>query len=837
MPTARLRSALSRIPLGRALISLGLLLVAINIGSAIWDVRKAYERNERRVLRDFSNMTRLIAEQTATSLEAIDLILRAVRTKGASEVMPQVRDELARIPHIASVLVLDAQGQVLSRASDAPAYDADLAAPAYFAVHRDTTTDVLHLSEPYRVAPGGQWRVVVSRRLERGGVFHGVVAAAIELEAFDRLYRTIDLGEGGFVTLLSNKGTLITRVPEAPNARGRKFPGGRIMQGVERDGRFEGWTESPISGERVLLATSEVRGFPLLVASGSTEAAVLAPWKEEAWLVFDRTLLTSAAMLALIGLAAWGLARRERALARSWRRYRAMIEYSSDALILSRPTLGGILYASPAIERVLGYTMEDLQGREVMDYIHPEARERALRLRAELLRSPGKVSVEEVQVRHKDGSYRWIELTRSNLLDEPSVRAVVFNFRDITERKHAEAESARLETRLRQAEKLEAVGRLAGGIAHDFNNILGGILGYAEMLAEKAPPGTPLKRYAENVLTGANRASGLVAQILSYSRSQRGKRAPVDLGRVVAETLELVRGSLAAGIELEAELPQDPLYVVGDATQLHQVTMNLCTNACHAMGEHGKLRVRLQRAQVEAARTLTHTTLHAGDYARLTVEDTGSGMDEATLARIFEPFFTTKEVGKGTGLGLALVYGIVTDSAGAIEVTSAPGRGSSFSIYLPRVESPAASEDAAAGPIARGNGERVLVVDDEEALVAVTSEVLKHIGYEPVACSDGAAALAAFDAGRIDAVIADELMPGITGTQLARALRRRRPDLPIVLVSGYTGPMLSERALAAGVTEILKKPVQSREIAAALARVLRKKGSEQISGNSDKAAA
>ena len=570
------------------------------------------------------------------------------------------------------------------------------------------------------------------------------------------------------------------------------------------------------------MSTSAVRGFPLLVASGSDEQAVFAPWRDEAWMVFDRTLLTSAAMLGLIALAAWGLARRERALARSWRRYQAMIEHSSDALILSRPTQGGILYASPAIERMFGYTMDELRGTEVMDLIHPEQRENALKLRAELMRQPGKVSVDDVRVRHKDGSYRWIELTRKNLLHEPSVRSVVFNFRDITERKQAEAEQQRLETRLRQAEKLEAVGRLAGGIAHDFNNILGGILGYAEMLAEKAPAGSPLKRYADNVLTGATRASGLVAQILSYSRSQRGKRAAVDLGRVVAETLELVRGSLPPGIRLESEFSSSEIYVVGDATQLHQVTMNLCTNACHAMGDQGTLRIKLESEEVKAERPLAHSVLHTGTYARLTVEDTGSGMDEATLARIFEPFFTTKEVGKGTGLGLALVYGIVTDSGGAIDVASTPGRGSKFAIYLPRVEAPAAAEDPAAAPVARGQGERVLVVDDEEALVAVTSEVLKHFGYEPVGCSDGDAALAAFEAGHIDAVIADEVMPGISGTQLARALRRRRADLPIVLVSGYTGPMLSERALAAGVTEILKKPVQSRDIAAALARVLRR---------------
>jgi PAS domain S-box-containing protein len=827
------RAFLSRIPLGRALIALGLLLVGINICAAIWDVRKARDRTETRAQRDFSNMTRVLAEQTAASLDSVDLILRAVQGKAVAadlgSIEPRLSDELARIPHIAALSVFDAQGRTLARSSLTPAYEPEVPERPDYVVHRDGKPGLLHLGDPYRVAPGGQWRVVLSRRIDdASGRFGGVVAATIDLEAFDRLYRAIDLGEGGFITLLSKKGTLITRVPDPGNVRGRSFPGGRIMEGVNRDGRFEGWTTSPISESRVLLATSEVRGFPLLVASGSNEDAVFAPWRDEAWMVFDRTLLTSAAMLALIALAAWGLARREGALARSWRRYQAMIEHSSDALILSRPTQDGILYASPAIERLFGYTVNDLRGDEVMDLIHPEQRATALRLREELMRSPGKVSVDEVRVRHKDGSYRWVEMTRKNLLHEPSVRAVVFNFRDITERKQAEAERQRLETRLRQAEKLEAVGRLAGGIAHDFNNILGGILGYAEMLAEKAPAGSPLKRYADNVLAGATRASGLVAQILSYSRSQRGKRMPIELGRIVAETLELVRGSLPAGIKLEVQIPEDPLYVVGDPTQLHQVTMNLCTNACHAMAQGGVLRVALEPQAVETETSLAHATLHTGAYARLTVADTGIGMDEVTLARIFEPFFTTKEVGKGTGLGLALVYGIVTDSGGAIDVASTPGRGSTFAIYLPRlegvemqgVEMGTSAENPL--PIARGQGERVLVVDDEEALVAVTSEVLKHIGYEPIGCSDGNAALAAFDAGRIDAVIADEMMPGISGTQLARALRRRRADLPIVLVSGYTGPMLSERALAAGVTEILKKPVQSRDIASALARVLRR---------------
>jgi PAS domain S-box-containing protein len=400
--------------------------------------------------------------------------------------------------------------------------------------------------------------------------------------------------------------------------------------------------------------------------------------------------------------------------------------------------------------------------------------------------------------------------------------SVLLTVTDITERKLAEAERARLGQRLRQAEKMEAVGRLAGGIAHDFNNVLGGILAYGEMLFEEAPGSSPLKRYAQNVLTAATRGRALVEQILAYSRSQRGKRAPTDMCRTVAETLELVRGSLPANIYLDASTFKSPLVVIGDATQLHQVVMNLCSNAVQAMSAGGTLRVALEPAGIEAERALSHGTLRAGHYVRLTIEDSGSGMDEGTLSRIFEPFFTTKEVGRGTGLGLSLVDAIVADLAGAIDVTSALERGSTFAIYLPLVEVAIAAVTEAEGPLPRGHGERVLVVDDEQPFVALTAEMLSRLGYEPVSFCDSHDALAAFEAApaRFDVVVTDALMPGLTGTTLASMVRRRRPDLPIVLVSAYSGPILTQQALAAGVSELLTKPLQSREIATTLARVL-----------------
>jgi PAS domain S-box-containing protein len=416
-----------------------------------------------------------------------------------------------------------------------------------------------------------------------------------------------------------------------------------------------------------------------------------------------------------------------------------------------------------------------------------------------------------------DGSLKHIHIVAHAARDESTgevgfVGAVM----DITERKLAE-------TRLRQAEKMEALGQLAGGIAHDFNNILHGILGYGEMLVEETPAGSGLKRYSQNVLTAATRARELVDQILVYSRTHRNTRVAVDFGRLVAETLDLVRGSLAEGVHLEMDLPSGPVAVIGDATQLHQVVMNLCVNALQAMEGAGRLTVTLAEIDLEIERVFQHGTLEPGPYAALTIEDSGRGMDDATLGRIFEPFFTTKGPGTSTGLGLALVFGIVTGTGGAIDVRSELDRGSTFTIYFPRVD---ASIDAGQGenPPPRGHGERVLVIENEESVLAVTSEVLARLGYSPCAFSDSRAALAEFESqpGQFSAVITDEVMPELSGTELAERVHRRQANLPVVLVSGYGGSTMAERAAAAGVTEILKKPVRSQELAAALARAFEK---------------
>jgi CheY-like chemotaxis protein len=369
---------------------------------------------------------------------------------------------------------------------------------------------------------------------------------------------------------------------------------------------------------------------------------------------------------------------------------------------------------------------------------------------------------------------------------------------------------------------MEAMGTLAGGIAHDFNNILGAILGYGELAQKATAEDSSVRRYLDNVMHAGGRAKALVERILAFSRSGVGERGPINVQAVIEETLELLAASLPRGVRLEKRLEAGDAAIVGDATQLHQVAMNLCTNALQAMQDGGVLEVALDRANVAQSRRLSHGDLAAAAYVRLCVSDTGGGIPPGVLERMFDPFFTTKGVGEGTGLGLSLVHGIVADLGGAIDVRTTVGRGTTFTIWLPIGGEVAAPSAERATELPHGDGQTVMIVDDEKPLVALAEEILAELGYEPIGFSSSAAALAAFREApqRFDIVLTDETMPELVGTALAREIRLLRPDIPIVLMSGYSGTSLHERARAIGIREVLRKPLQSKDIAECFGRVL-----------------
>jgi nitrogen-specific signal transduction histidine kinase/FixJ family two-component response regulator len=396
---------------------------------------------------------------------------------------------------------------------------------------------------------------------------------------------------------------------------------------------------------------------------------------------------------------------------------------------------------------------------------------------------------------------------------------------DVTDSHVAEEELRRMEDQLRQAQRLEAMGTLAGGIAHDFNNLLGAILGYGEMALRDVPAGSRLRRDLESIMIAGERGRALVDRVLAFSRSGVGERVAVQVEDVARETLEVFVAQAPPGIAIDDRLHAGDAAVMGDATQIHQVLMNLVTNAVQAMPSGGTLRVSLDRARVEAARAATTGTVAAREYVVLGVADTGSGIRPEILESIFDPFFTTKEIGVGTGLGLSLVHGIVTGLGGVIDVASIVGKGSVFTVYLPLagdVSAPIKPRKRAQPRTHRGGDERILVVDDEESLVNLVTETLTELGYTTTGFTASTSALAAFlaDPEQYDAVITDESMPGTSGSDLIRKMRAVRSTMPILLVSGYLTPGVVRNAMEAGASEVLKKPLSSRLLAASLDRVL-----------------
>jgi signal transduction histidine kinase len=389
------------------------------------------------------------------------------------------------------------------------------------------------------------------------------------------------------------------------------------------------------------------------------------------------------------------------------------------------------------------------------------------------------------------------------------------------DRRRAAAQQALLAQSAR-AGKLESLGTMAGGVAHDFNNILAAIIGFGEMAQDAAPAGSAQARHLDKSMQAALRGKALVERILTFSSGGGRDSLVFALQPVVEEVLDLLAASMRPGIVVERALHAPGARQRGDPTRAFEAVMNLCTNAMQAMPQGGTLRVALDRVQVEAPRVLSHTRLLPGNFVALTVTDQGTGISPDVMEHLFEPFFTTRKPQDGTGLGLAVVHGVIGECGGAIDVRSEPGRGACFTLYFPETPESAGAPAAAPRPPPKGAGQTVLVVDDEAALIALAEEMLAGLGYRAVGFTDPRAALEAVRAapGKFAAAITDELMPGMSGTDLAKALKALAPHMPVLVQSGYGGAMLASRALAAGAARVLNKPMRRAELAFVLDELL-----------------
>ena len=494
----------------------------------------------------------------------------------------------------------------------------------------------------------------------------------------------------------------------------------------------------------------------------------------------------------------------ESALRMSERRFRALVEESWDAVALFGSD-GSILYGSPATTRLLGYDLSEFVGRNAMELIHPDDRAAVLVSLQEAMVAPRARVQVAARVRHKNGSWRYLEGVFTNLLDDPSVAAIVNNYRDVTDRRI-------LEEQVMLSKKMEAIGRLAGGVAHDFNNILTAIGGYTDLLLADLPPDDHRRHDVEEIYQAAQRAAGLTQQLLAFSRRQVLQPKVIDLNALVPEIEKMLRRLIGEDILFATVLHPHLGNVRADPGQIEQVIVNLAVNARDAMPDGGRLTIETRNVELDAEYAVDHPTVKPGRYVMLAVTDSGVGMDEETKSRIFEPFFTTKVRGKGTGLGLATVYGIVQQTGGHIWPYSEPGRGTTMRVYLPRVDAPAdAIEHAsdAAPDTLRGN-ETILVVEDEAPVRAVTRQLLERNGYTVLEAPDGAAALALVDGAagsrHIDLLLTDVIMPGMSGRELADKLKARRPNVRVLFMSGYTDDAVVRHGMLEPGLAYLEKP-------------------------------
>ncbi len=488
----------------------------------------------------------------------------------------------------------------------------------------------------------------------------------------------------------------------------------------------------------------------------------------------------------------------------------SIIEQTADMMIVA-DTEGIVQYVNPAYIRITGYAKEELLGKHVTKILELDKQSELYLSIREKIKNGENWEGQITTHRKKDSSFA-SRMTISPIRDSSGkITAFVSVQHDISH-------ELELETKLRHAQKMEAMGTLAGGIAHDFNNILSGIMGFTDLANDLVQPGTEIHEYLSQIYQAGKRASGLVSQILTFSRQKENEIQPLKLSPIIKEAVKLLRGSIPPTIEIRQRISENCGAIMADPSQVHQVIMNLCTNAYHAMKETGGIiEISMGEVDIDRLRANRHVDLSEGRYVRLAVSDTGAGIPHAVLDRIFEPYFTTKKPGEGTGLGLATVHGIVTSCGGAIHAYSEVGHGATFTLFFPLCEDEIQGESPSQLlPISELMGsERILFVDDEQAIIRFVSTGLSRLGYNLTTCSNSLTALEIFEKNPndFDILVTDQMMPGLRGVELAQAIRKIRPEIDVVLCSGFSDIHANEVTNRIGEYTFVKKPIITRELA------------------------
>ena len=502
----------------------------------------------------------------------------------------------------------------------------------------------------------------------------------------------------------------------------------------------------------------------------------------------------------------------EKALRESEEKYRLLVETANEAIFIAQD--GVIKFPNPKTIHMTGYSESEVVAMPFVNLIHPDDRKMVAERHRQRLNGEGPPSDYAFRIIDKAGSELWVQINAA-LTTWEGRPATINLIRDVTEKR-------KLEERLRQSQKIESIGTLAGGIAHEFNNILGIIIGNTELALDEVSERSPAGGNLREIRSASLRAKDVVNRILSFARIAPADRKPVRVGAAARESLKLLRATIPTTIDIRPHIACDRETILADLTEIHQVLMNLCTNAAHAVGDaSGVVEITLEPVELDHLAARRYDGLNPGRHVRLTVADTGRGIEPSVMDRIFDPYFTTKEIGQGLGMGLAIVHGIVKKNDGAIRIESERGHGTTVEVLFPLIETRAEAETQAAGALPPGT-ERILVVDDEASLVEMTTRMLAKLGYKVEAASSSSEALGLVrkQPDRFDLVITDMAMPEMAGDRLARELLGIRPDMRIILCTGHSDRIDAERAATLGIAGYCMKPFDMQTLAVEVRKVL-----------------
>ncbi|GFO61300.1 hypothetical protein GMST_36250 [Geomonas silvestris] len=845
----------SRRFLVRLMAGVMFILVAVT-GLALLSLYRSKQQYDSRIAVQTQNLAQSLNLSLTGILDKASVAIFAVKKEmeqqarsggvNPDRIHNYLADYKTRLPEVDGLRVADAQGFILYADHSSTLPRINLSHRDYFKELRDHPQGGVVIGKPVLGMLSKKWQVLVATRVDNpDGSFAGIAYAAISLDYLSSLFATLDLGRDGVINLRDRDLDVVVRYPELS---GKPTVGSKVvsreLKALVGAGRSKGTyrTKGSVDSVERVISFQKLSGYPMYIAAGLSTEDNLAPWYQEVKGTLALCALLSG-ILTLSGLLRYRKYQQEKLSERRLSEYQEQLEETvqlrtgelelrnrqlADEIALRKQAEAElekaavimqkisdvvlwissdarILYANDAATKLHGYSGEELRRLTVLD-LNPRFDAASWQTHWEDLKRDGTLTIETLNRSHSGREFP-VEVTANYLcLNGAEYNCAII--RDITERREAEKEKQLLMQQLFQAQKIESVGRLAGGIAHDFNNLLTPILGYAELLKMDLPPEGNHYRRVDLITQAGDKAKVLIKQLLGFGRQQVLDMKTVDVNEVVRNFYEILRRTIRESIDIRLCLCQESLGVRADMNQLEQIVMNLAVNAQDAIGDKGSIRIETSRVVLDEEYARQHAEASPGEYLVLAVIDNGCGMSEETRSHIFEPFFTTKGVGKGTGLGLATIYGLVKQHDGHVWVESEPGRGTIFKVFLPVSGQVQAAESAAPKrrPLIRAREARLLLVEDSEVVRDMVADLMVSSGYRTLVAATPMQALRLAHQHHIDLLVSDVVMPDMSGPELYRELLKIRPEAKVLYMSGYTFDVVVEgRDLDEGI-HFLQKP-------------------------------